>query len=228
MRIAIIGCSHSDSEYVPNNWAVQLAKRHPNIQFDNYSTVGAGQLDIDVTLKHFVKFNIEYDKVLVQFSGNNRWIVPSVGVSTDFEMPFLEWKRSSNYSVYRLDVPRARTSRIYTREELKGIAKGFWSEGRVRPEDDEWVEDQNSYNVGFAHYFSDLLMNTMEKIYPYEFKYWTFRPSHNNNIGQELCIHDWFMKNYKEDYISKFTDDTLHLNAEGNTILLNEYLGDLI
>lgn len=223
MKVAVIGCSHSDTTYIRNNWVEQLANKYPNHMFHNYSVVGSGQLDIDCILKHFVKYNLEYDKVILQFSGNNRWIIPSVGKSKGFDDAFINIKLTDNLNCYRLDIPRSRSSRIYTRQELKGVAKGFWSDGRVRPPQDDWVEDQASYSVGFAHYYSDLLRSTFS-IYPYDFIYWTFRPSHTNNIGQELCAHDWFEKYHPDSYVETYTDDTLHLNELGNTILLEQYL----
>ena len=224
MKVAVIGCSHSDTTYIRNNWVEQLANKYKHHTFHNYSVVGSGQLDIDCVLKHFVKFNLQYDKVIVQFSGNNRWIIPSVGKSKGFDDAFINIKLTDNLTCYRLNIPRSRSSRIYTREELKGVAKGFGSDGRVRPESDEWVEDESSYSVGFAHYYSDLLRETITKIYPYNFIYWTFRPSHTNNIGQELCAHDWFEKEHPVSYVETYTDDTLHLNPLGNTILLEHYL----
>ena len=83
----------------------QLANKYKHHTFHNYSIVGSGQLDIDCVLKHFVKFNLEYDKVIVQFSGNNRWIIPSVGKSKGFDHAFVEKKLTKNLTCYHLNIP---------------------------------------------------------------------------------------------------------------------------
>jgi len=226
MKVAILGCSHSDTMFVRDNWVEQLSRKYPDIQFDNYSIVGGGQLDIDCILKHFVKFKMQFDKVIVQFSGNNRWIIPSQGVWRDFEDPYDRVELSNNLHCYRLDVPRARSSRIFTKDELKGIAKGFWSEGHVHV--DNFRVDDWACRVGFGHYYSDLVHNTMAEIYPYDFLYWTWRQLDfwANNLGHDICAHDWFLKNHKKQYTEEWTDDTLHLTPEGNRVLLEEYLGN--
>ena len=36
--------------------------------------------------------------------------------------------------------------------------------------------------------------------------------------------HDWFEKYYLKEYVETYTDDTLHPNELGNTILLEQYL----
>lgn len=223
MKVAVIGCSHSDTDFRSRNWVAQLAEKYPNHTFHNYSTVGGGQLDIDLTLKYFVHNKLKFDKVILQFSGNNRWAVPSVGHYIDFENAYVTKQLSYNHSAYKLNVPRARTSRIYTREELQNVAKGYWSNGRVIPEDEELIADEKSFKIGYAHYFSELFMNTFH-IYPYDFIYWTFRPSNHNNLGLDLCAHDWFTQNHPVSYAETYTDDTLHLNEIGNTVLLEQYL----
>ena len=79
-RVAIIGCSHSDSDYIDRTtWSEWLALDFPNIQFDNYAVGGHSHVYMSTVLNFCLYIAEPYDAVIVQCSGLSRWEVGVLG-----------------------------------------------------------------------------------------------------------------------------------------------------
>lgn len=218
-RIAILGCSHSDlnsNDHI--NWTTFLARKYPNILFDNYAASGHGHLYMDIALKHCLYEN-NYDSIIVQLTGSNRWSIP---LQTD--MTSHTWQKCNywnggpdsldNLNRIILPTPRANLAGNGVHWDLfydhRNIS--LWQNGLVIPK-----HKQSQYIPGelssLAQYYTDLfvkMLNNTNRI-----KYFSVKNYLGDNMGLNDSIIGILKNKYGSDGVANRLDDTLHLNTQG-------------
>lgn len=111
MKIAVIGCSHSDYFWADATaqhpgWVERMAKDYPDHEFHNYAKMAAGSVYYDFVLKYIISNKLKYDAVIVQASIPGRWMIPIKQVTSrthDIPFPFNENKITENYTAFYLN-----------------------------------------------------------------------------------------------------------------------------
>jgi hypothetical protein len=223
-RIAVIGCSHSNHHSCEDIWAIQIARNH-NVHIDNYATSGHGVIYFDFVLKYIIANKIEYDCIIIQHTGINRWTLPLEGFTTHRKMvsrPVL-----SNYNSMAYDIARANLSMpvmFQTAKKMEEVSSMYNDLGTVVKDKHKnyQVNDAGTF-TNFASEYFNLFVNTLslyEKIFKNIFHF-SFSNNNAGNIGLPN-FESWLAANYGD--VMKYYDETRHLTSEGNTILYSEYI----
>ena len=218
-RIAILGCSHSDlnsNDHI--NWTTFLARKYPNIIFDNYAASGHGHLYMDIVLKHCL-YEKNYDSIIVQLTGSNRWSIP---LQTD--MTNHTWHKCKYWNggpdsldnLNRMILPSPRANIAGTGvhwdmfKDNKNIS--LWQHGLVVPS-----YKQSQYIPGklssLADYYTDLFVKTLSKTNGV--KYFSVKNYIGDNIGLKDSITNILKNKYGDEGLANRLDDTLHLTEQG-------------
>lgn len=226
-RVAIVGGSHSDPNVICSNlaiedgigrynYAVLLAEKYPDIDFHVFARGAHGVDYIDLCLKHIINSQ-QFDLVLLDVVTMRRFMMPL----NDIVKPhFVEHKIYNNLTQVHLVSNRLTvsisTKKHFTSElnEVEDPIKlsTLWEHTRVGSLSDIQVKEFVDFLPQYA------------KLIP--IVYWTYEGRQNITscnfamTGQEYMINKLGKHTLEEQY----TSDTSHLNKEGSTILLNEYL----
>jgi len=236
-RVAIIGCSHSDdcgcdsgNDYV---WVKQMADANPHIEFHNYSKVGHGSLYFDMVLKHLVTEGLEYDKVILQWTGGSRWMDPVQAENwyVDYtprlkypppphfiEMPWHRDNEVKNLKRFRLTWPRKGVMDSLPLSENDTYYGGENSDIMQYKQ-----KDNSQYNPAFGGLsvaYTDLMIDSL-KIYRNFYDIFSFCVLSSALDNQKRIKHGipCFQSSCSDEEFVNMLDDTLHLTQYGNTRL---------
>ena len=226
--VAVIGCSHSDLDFIDNNsipnhdqaysWIYHAAEDFPHLEFYSFARGGQGSLYFDLCMKHAVQQG--YKHVIIQLSTETRFVVPIW--DKNFNKP--TWKEDQiSKNLINFDY-QFNTVSITSDQAIESIRQG--------------QEDLNIKNSMFdqmsgsatPHIYSDLFCNTIEQLYQDNFSSFIYftawnRENNYNNINQSDHVFDYMFKKYgKYHCVKNLMDDSLHMNYQGSKIWYNEYL----
>lgn len=224
-RVAIIGCSHSDIADVDHiNWTTMLANKHPDIMFDNYAASGHGHLYMDIVLKHILYQSlIDYDLIIVQTTGSNRWSIP-LPATRRTTVPWIRKKVSENLVKVIMDSPRYNITGANSHtmfDTLKPLGGSLYQDGHVIPK-----HKTHQYEPGdqtMALYFSQLFILQLRKLSNHiPIVYFGMQGGYcGDNIGLEKTLHQIIKEDRSEEGLANLLDDTLHFTEEGYSVMLD-------
>jgi len=235
-KIAIIGCSHSYYGECEQNWTTMFPE---DFIIHNYSMPGHGVQYFDFILKYIVANKLDYDCVIVQLTGSNRWQFPITGYSSN---KLREWKVSDTYINYAAQASHATAHDSIDHEDLyKNIPMRFLDDisiynhglkqSRVNLEETDFKEHtiNRAHQDTWTSEYYDLFTQTLhmyEHYFPNVF-WWRFGQSHpNTNIGRDdlTALNTIISKTELYGDLNDIIDDTLHLTPHGYRILFDEYI----
>lgn len=220
-KVAIIGCSHSDIHSNDHeNWTTFLARRYSNINFHNYASSGHGHVFHDLVLKH-VMYEEEYDKIIVQLTGDNRWSIPLPhDINLDDKWIIEQHGSCGNMYKHRLKFARYNTTSFNSTcdqdllqklKTLKEYNRGSLSvNGFNLPEAKEWQYTPGVHTM--AQYYSKLFVKSLDRL---PVVYFSFHNDMGNNIGLPGTITSIFGERWGELGLVERLDDTLHCTNKG-------------
>ena len=242
MKIAVIGCSHSDYFWADATaqhpgWVQLMATDHPDHEFHNYSKMAAGSVYYDFVLKYIISQKINYDAVILQASIPGRWMTPLKVYkknSHGIPFPFNRNKISENYFAYYLN----NTNMFNTAASTVLIADGY-QDPRAKKLERIFNEIYEPHD--FASMYDDMFTRTCYDTYSHFFKemfvfdfFKSINPEYElisggdsrwQNIGRPDSFLTYCSEKYgHEKLVMEILDDTLHPSTYGHSVLWNDYL----
>lgn len=246
-RVAIIGCSHSDSQQgdqTPDKigWAEQLAISFPSIEFHSFARMGHGALWYDFVLKHLVdKYEDYFDCIIVQLTAKGRWIFPLRHPTYDNKWVVSD--RLSNYKIHSLKSNRIAMTQYGSFECATPDDPYFFRQTEnVKPIVDCYTNKRETVDQSYDNFslqYESLFENTLMKLYSSYFNkffYFTFFNEYkiNNsefsiaqkgNIGHNTPFVQWAIEKYgEENTVIDIFDNSWHTSKLGEDIFFNEYI----
>lgn len=224
-KVAIIGCSHSDdcgqqngSEYV---WVRRMGDEYPNIEFHNYSKTGHGALYYDLVLKYMIANNLEYDKVIIQWTGTDRWMHPvQVSQDTDIAFKTTNWwypnpDTESNITRYRLVLPR----KGYNESLPLLNGESYYSDDMGVILHYKGNEQYDKNDINLARFYTNMFMSSLEIYQKYYniFSFGIMISSVPEIFQDQIPVYQKSLGN--DNTFVSLLDDSMHLTSKGNRML---------
>ena len=234
MKIAVVGCSHSDPRCIDyqmldvgpqrKTWVCHLAENRPDMIIDNYSFGAHGLQYVDFILKKIVAESIEYDAVILQLTDSHRTLVPL----TDYN-DSMQWDSCYIRKNYRSIIKMSPTASVlansvFAQEQTEKVISKDWLRENVTG---------NCFIDEFVNYFKKSLFlyeNVFDKFYYFSMT-GDGGGGNFNNIG--ITDKPNAYKYLKQKYGDSILTDDLHLKDESSHLVIKDYLqntelGDLL
>ena len=225
-RIAIVGCSHSDSTQPNEPWYMGFDKHCVDVHC--YAMSGQGLQYQDFILKYLSNTCRDYyDAVIVQLSGTSRYFIPTPNPDNNVDVP-LQFNLQNTWNAFYDMKPKLEW--MYTTNQFKcsdntTVETWLAQNGNTGMKEfihQENTETANSICVQYGRQFIDFLP-FYEKVFD-NFFYFGWQWESDNNIGYDKNVHEFLIDRYGEFHLAELLDDTLHLTSQGNRVCFNEYI----
>ena len=244
MKIAVVGCSHTDLNLTdpnllppartPNSyysWLWHASEDNPNIHFDSYARSSQGSLYFDMCLKNIIQK--DYDACIVQLTTHTRWILPTrknkIVVDANTHNQIWETKHpKNNLTEHKLITNHATLQPEHWFPKIGDpkLQRKFARNGDFFKLATQTIFPQNN----LPDHYSEIFINTLESLYGKFFKHFSYftmwnQDTYANNIGIDQTGFNWMFDTLGKKYVvtKLFTDDW-HLNYEGSKIFYTKFI----
>ena len=227
MKIAVIGCSHSDPRCIDyqmlevgpqrKTWVCHVAENRSDLIVDNYSFGAHGLQYVDFILKKILAGNIKYDAVILQLTDTHRTLVPLADYND--KMKWVSYYISENYrSIIKMS-PTASVlaNSVFAQEQTEKVISKSWLRENVTG---------NCFIDEFVDYFKKTLFlyeNVFDRFY-YFSMCGDGKGSNFNNLG--ITDKPNAYRYLSEKYGDEILTDDLHLKDEHSHLIVTDYLQD--
>lgn len=222
-RIALVGCSHTDYltklETPTDHWSFNMLKY--GVQIDNYARHGQGNSYIDFVLRYILANKIHYDCVIVQMTGNSRWMFPVI--DKDQGLDLVTKNISENYNHKMFDNTWGYSNKTIPPQAVENL-QHYIDYCQINNSQYHGEFEENGQNI--ASYTSDIYRRSIsiyEKLFP-KFFYWDFQWTDINNIGYDTNFRNTVIQEHGDIFFVNLLDDTMHLHPLGQKYLWDNYL----
>lgn len=230
MKVAVIGCSHSDPrciDYTLNivgpqrkTWVCHVAENRQDLMIDNYSFGGHGLQYVDFILKRILAFphlRKFYDVVILQLTDTHRTLVPLQDYKEHCE--WVPYHISDNYCSIIKMAPTASVlgNSVFAQQKTSKLIDKTWLRENVTG--NTWIDE-------FVYNFKNSLF--LYEDYFDKFYYFSMTGDGGgdniNNIGI-TDKHNAF-RHLSEKYGNEVFTDDWHLKDEHSHLVVTDYLQD--
>ena len=229
-NVALLGCSHSHMSVCEKTWIKQLADRYSNLNIDSFAMCGHGHLYYDMVLKWIMyESDKTYDWIIIQFTGEDRWHIPTHPIEYDPNNVMRRQKHSDNFTEVTFNSDRACLIGHRFHPTDAEDTKFSWVH-RGKHEGPKFnrhtINHTGSWNE--ARIYSKLLKKQiahMAQTMP--ISYFTMWPIKGavDNIGLKTTFRDYFISLYgEENLIQNLLDETSHFNTRANELIVDKLI----